>query len=259
MRTLNICIHFSSILLMGVFIWGCGLFSDNEFDVPNEDLVAMIAVFDNPDENGVYPAKLVLADYYNPTDYKIVTDKPIRAIEPVFSRDKTRILFGDVNSGIEDAGPQLTLYDVENENIQLLGIWGGIVTWNFEDSGIYFSNHPAVRILFYRFSNQTVDVIKYGDEYAVALKGQDTLIVFSHTVAETGQQFGFYFMDLEGNYLSRIDNPYLGFNSSKAYNPNWNDELGLFVYAEIDSTVSGSKISVTNLDGSYYETYTSGE
>ena len=115
MKALNIYIPFSSILFMGVFIWGCGLFSDNEFDVPNEDLVAMIAVFDNPDENGVYPAKLVLADYYNPTDYKIVTDKPIRAIEPVFSRDKTRILFGDVNSGIEDAGPQLTLYDVENE------------------------------------------------------------------------------------------------------------------------------------------------
>ena len=29
MRMLNICIHFSSILFMGLFIWGCGLFSDN--------------------------------------------------------------------------------------------------------------------------------------------------------------------------------------------------------------------------------------
>ena len=35
--------------------------------------------------------------------------------------------------------------------------------------------------------------------------------------------------------------------------------MGLFVYAQSDSTIPGYKISVTNLDGSYYRSYTSGE
>ncbi|KPK90332.1 hypothetical protein AMJ80_08545 [bacterium SM23_31] len=42
-------------------------------------------------------------------------------------------------------------------------------------------------------------------------------------------------------------------------NLNWNDKYGLFVYSEIDSSVEGRKISVTNLDGSYYRSYTSGD
>jgi Tol biopolymer transport system component len=70
-----------------------------------------------------------------------------------------------------------------------------------------------------------------------------------------GQPPGLYFMDLQGNYISRINNPHLygyGFPLT-----DWNNDLKLLVYTEMyKADVYRWKISVTNLDGSYYKNLT---
>ncbi len=103
-------------------------------------------------------------------------------------------------------------------------------------------------------------------EYPVGFTGQDTLIVFSDDTMSTQQPPGFYYMDSSGNYLGRIDNQHFEFIKGDQYSykkaawrPDWNEELGLVVYSQKDTTFQGTKIAVTNLDGTYYETFTSGQ
>ncbi|KPK90331.1 hypothetical protein AMJ80_08540 [bacterium SM23_31] len=229
-------------------------------------------------KNSGHSTHIVLVDFYNPKNYKIITDTTMIAVEPRFSNDKQKILFGDMIHYGYGSGPQFFLYNFEDEVFQPLfiksrmGPTGEKHIWNYDNSGFYFTKEPAwgfQEVLFYSFLNNNVSVIKEANGpfcvYVIGLKGQDTLIVFSNNTKDTGQPIGYYLMDLEGNYLSRINNTNLelinvkGINKKAAYNPNWNNKLGLFVYAQSDSTIPGYKISVTNLDGSYFRSYTSGE
>lgn len=95
---------------------------------------------------------------------------------------------------------------------------------------------------------------------------ENTLIVFSNDSLVTGQPPGYYLMNTNGNYISRVNNPHLlGRSKSgkllESYDLDCNSKLGLLVYGESFQSEYGigSKISVTNLDGSYYINYTSGE
>ena len=229
-----------------------------------KNLVAVTGYFV---KNGVHSTHIVLVDFYNPKNYKIITDTTMRAVEPRFSNDKRKILFGDMFHYGYDAGVGLVLYDLMNDTF--LPLYYRIVSfvppvWNYDDTGIYYSVYMG-GLLFYLFSIQASESLHGGQDFLpdwpVGLKGQDTIIVFAYKDGKPG----FYLADLNGNYLGTIDNPHLelinrnGINKKAAYNPNWNDKLGLFVYAQSDSTIPGYKISVTNLDGSYYRSYTSGE
>ena len=71
-------------------------------------------------------------------------------------------------------------------------------------------------------------------------------------------------MDFQGNYLSRINNPFLehivigSIIKKGALYPKWNADKELFVYMEMDTTIVGTRISTTDMYGEYYKTYTSG-
>lgn len=121
---------------------------------------------------------------------------------------------------------------------------------------------------FFNIFDNELKILKKSGAYSVfpiGLKGRDTLIVFSNNTEETGHPPGYCFMDLNGNYLSMINNPnfeYItrgGIRKKGQWNLNWNEKYGLFVYTEDDSTIQGYRISVTDLYGNYYRSYTSGD
>jgi len=280
---------------------------ENVFNVPLKDLVALTAVFNETDKVGNFVEKLVLLDYNDPANYKIVKllvdpddyfkyyrednpsvyeivtmDQTITAYAPKFSPDKTKILLGDQIRHAMDAGPHLFLYNIIEETGKLLFrddiMWplygNGISTvWNNDNTGFYFTRLPAPftfeqAVFYYDFFSKIPEFVyrsRYFAVYPEALISPDTLMVFSNDSLVTGQSPGFYFMDTNGNYLSRLNNPHLlGRSRSgmliKASGIDWNSRLRLLVYAEaIQTSHITFKISVTNLDGTYYINYTLGE
>jgi len=289
MKKIGILLVISSII---VSLPLCGLITGYDYNWTIDELiqkrpqnlVALVVDFGEKNENGQSFSRLVLVDFYNPAQYKIVMGGEYAPLyTPRFSLDKSKILFGDAFHGAYDAGPQFVLYDIQNETSQplfhlsgnkvepdeLVGIYQ---VWNYDNSGFYFTQEPAwffQDLFYYDFSEQKVRMVKGGKGYyyvrPMCMMGDDKLVVASTNTEETGQPRGYYLMDLEGNYISRIDNPNFEqivrnqLRKKGAWNLNWNDKSGLFVYTEDDSTIQGYKISVTNLDGSYHRSYTSGE
>ncbi len=222
--------------------------------------------------------QIVLIDYQNPANFKLITDDQNRNFYPRFSRDRTRLIY--LKEKPENtAGRRLVQYSLNGKYTELIDstfamihVVGNIpVVWSPDGSRIYFrfrsfffSDDPV----FYDFLNDKVNFLintPNESEYIVAFKGSDTLISFSNDTSTTHTPYGFYLMDLNGNYISYIDNPHLelinrnGVNLKGAYNVDWNNKLGLFVYAANDSTFPGYKIAITDLKGTTYKTYTSGE
>lgn len=279
-RAFLCCLVFGMTLLVS----GCDLFGqDDSFDVPPERLVALTAVYAETDTSGAPIQRIVLLDYDDPSRYKVVTPNDHVSVQPWFSRDKTMLVFGDVTTGVVSA-PQLVRYDHRAERTHALVVtgnqedipvtgWTARIVWNAEGTGFYFTHPPGAfsmrqLVLFYSFVEQRVETVRDAGESGVlpvAMKGRDTLIVFSNEQFYEGHgPLGYYFMDLEGAYLGRIDNPHLelinqgGINTKAAYSPAWNDTSRLFAIAYNDSTFSGYRIAVTTLDGAYYKEYTSG-
>jgi hypothetical protein len=168
------------------------------------------------------------------------------------------------------------LYDVRSKKITPLFLLpdhplvGGRVVWKPDGTGIYyrvvdFFLHDIFCFDFSSGNREKLTNTSDRAEWPVGFKGPDTLIVVSNDTATTRQPWGFYFMDLKGNYLSRIDNPHLdlinrdGINLKAVYNPDWSDEKGMFVCAASDSDHAGYRIAITNLDGSFYRIYTDGD
>ncbi|MFX0201744.1 MAG: hypothetical protein ACFFCW_37015 [Candidatus Hodarchaeota archaeon] len=221
--------------------------------------------------------QIVLINYDNPSVFKIITDNDHQNIEPVFSNDKTMLIYQDNKTGfVHD--PQLVLYNLKNGktkplmlNKQNMQLTGEGVVWSPDDNAIYFLFQEGILgstdIVCYDLKSETARWLTntFGpSEWPVGFKGLDTLIAFSNNKAATKEPLGFYFMDLNANYLSRINNPHLelvnrsGINLKAAYHPEWNDELDLLVYAQVDSAFPGIQIAVTNLDGTFYKTYSTG-
>ena len=223
--------------------------------------------------------QIYLVDINDPTHYKQVTDNNHQNAIPTFSPDHTRLIFLDLTSGFVH-NPQMVLYAITDDRIQPLELPNSghpfpvagnpPVVFSRDGAGFYFrvaGSWSGSEIVYYGFSENTMSALTFTpgpSEFVIGFKGADTLIIFSNDTATTHQPMGFYLMDLEANYLSFIDNPHLelinvdGVNKKAAYNPKWNDELGLFVFAHLDSTIPGYRIAITNLDGSFYQAYTSG-
>jgi hypothetical protein len=220
-----------------------------------QDLVAVTAYFE-----GEKVSKLVLVDFYNIKNYKIISDTTMFPRLPRFSRDKRKILFCDYRHHVYDYGTGLTLYDIVNETFQILYDQSGesVVcyeippVWNYDDSGFFTSSYMG-SIKYYRIEDQYISLISRG--FPIGLKGQDILIAFASSEVEPIKPPGYWLLDSEGNFISKIENTYLKVTKE---NLNWNDKLGFFIYAEYYSTTRGYKISVTDLYGNYYKSYTSG-
>lgn len=242
-----------------------------------KNLVAFTAVFDEKYENGRNFEKLVIADFNDPSSYKILTDTNIIASKPYFSRDKSKIIFGDISK--LDHDPQFVLYEYLTNQMELLEIpsthspiSGRNVVWNYNETGFYFSNSPPPftiqeDVLYYSLAEKSIIRVHFGKGYSVypvALLSIDTLIIFSNNTEETQQPVGYYLMDSNGNYIDKINNTHLdyinrnGIIKKGALNIEYSASSNLFVFAEIDSNVEGYKIAVTDFSGNYYKEYTAG-
>ncbi|KPK95540.1 hypothetical protein AMJ80_05005 [bacterium SM23_31] len=233
--------------------------------VPLNDVVAVTVRFNPPYAGGSTISKLVLLDYNNPTRYKIVGDLYMFAEYPRFSPDKSKILYVDRGKGSRH-DPAFLLYDVQNDSIKVLDSpmhpMGHLPLWKYDCSGFYYTNSYFAGTMFFRFSTKIREWIsseKGYIYYPLDIKGTDTLIVNGKNTEGDEKIRGVYFTDHEGSCLTLINNPYL--ETSKIFGKflRWSNDLGLIVYVENDTTLGGTKISVTNSDGSYYRCYTSGE
>ena len=232
-----------------------------------QDLVAVVGVFPEtvrPDGGGGNVQKLVLFDYYNPENYKIATDTTYRVTDPVFSHGKTKIIFGDTRRYIFDVGPSLVLYDIVQNTFERLLIpvastLAGInVVWDVNDMGFYFSNEPAFgqSVYYYDLSSNTHTAVSRQSPmrtYPVELLPPDTLIVFTNDTEVTEQPKGLYYMNTNGQFLSRINNGYL----KSGGKIKWNNTLQLFVFEELGHFLPNVymdwRIALTDRDGTYYK------
>lgn len=178
-----------------------------------KNLVAFTAVFNDTYISGRNYQKLVIADFYDPTNYTILTDTNIVALEAFFSKDKSEIIFGDDSQ--PSISPQLAPYNLSTNIYKFLGkqyfdypLSGKEVVWNQDGTGFYFAPlYWGVQVLFYSFSEKSVTTIR-DSASSVALIDRDTLIVHSST-EETNKPLAFYLMDVTGNLINRLNNPYL--------------------------------------------------
>ena len=273
--------------IITLFASGCELLSggEDEFDVPPERLMTMTAVYAETDSGGAPVQRIILLDYDDPSNYNVVTENDHASVQPLFSPSKQQIVFQDRSTGFVH-GPQfihytlatgevepLVMYFPSGAELQIAGLAGSAV-WHADEEGFYFTNpsqsfSARQDLLFYRFAERRYEVIHDAGGQTVipyTMKGQDTLVVFSGEQNYAGQgPLGYYFMDLEGNYLGLVDNPRLeyvnrdGVIKKGSLSPEWSDEVELFAVAYHDSTFEGYKIVVTDLNGSYWRELTSGE
>ena len=238
-----------------------------------QDLVVVAAVFtDNL-------RKLVLFDYYNPQNYKIVTDESFGAVYPVFSHDKKKIIFGDWNDWANEAGPALMLYDVVRDTVQPIiaenfysdnNLPGINMIWNADDTGFYFTwagDWYGQRILYYDFETRLYSHFYFNrgkDTYAVSLIPPDTLIVFTNDTLVTGQPEGLYYMSTNGQFLSRINIDKLVYYTPNNNHPypaglQWINSKQLFLISERGNFIPNYfitvRISISNRDGSFYKAF----
>ncbi len=223
--------------------------------------------------------QIYLVDYSDPTNFRRVTHNDHQNIAPTFSPDRTQLIYLDRSTGLVH-NDQLVLYDISSDSATPLVLPSengpfpvsgkAPIVFSPDYAGFYFrvgGSFSGDDIFYWDFTGQAMTNLtqtRDPSEYVIGHKGADTLIAFSNDATTTGQPMGFYLMDLEGNYLAYIDNPHLelinrdGVNKKVAYNPEWNDDSGLFAFAETDSTLAGYRIAVTDLYGTCYKSYTNG-
>ncbi|MFC1492529.1 hypothetical protein ACFL6O_01115 [candidate division KSB1 bacterium] len=265
-------------VILAVLIAGC--FSCGQINGPNDEiindvnnLIAFVAHFheEDPTSSGV-ESYLVLSDF---NDYKLVLNRDIASGNPKFSRDKTKIVGG---------GASLSVYDIQKDTVEqlyyrtdgdeLFQLEGYSIVWNYDNSGFYFTLsephwYTSQSIFFYTFSDQTVEQIYAGPITSIVpleLLDKNTLLVYSYDQSNIDFPVGFYKMDIISRELTLINNPYLrnmiernskGVLFLDAF--DWNEELELLVCSERHPNLDSNIISVTDLDGTYYKSYTSGD
>lgn len=248
--------------------------------IKRENAVTFIAVFNDPQYKIGFKRKLVIADFYNPSNFTILSPDTVGfTVPPKFSPDKSKILFAVISREVLH-NYQFYCYDLISQKIWALEknsleptdrfVYGVYPIWNSEESGFYFSKSSSFAgrtVLFYNFYDKSEQLLRpYSSSsvYVVGIAGKDTLIVFSNDRKFDGQ-WGHYFTDKNLNYIRRIKTQYLdmiiknGVIVKFSNFADWRKDLNLIAFSETDSTARGYKISVSDFEGNYYRSYTFGE
>ncbi|MFC1728940.1 hypothetical protein ACFL6I_01270 [candidate division KSB1 bacterium] len=221
--------------------------------------VAATAAF--REAEGEYLYELVLIDVYDPENYLIATDGDVQAEQPMFSHDKSKIAFLNLNSSFVHSGivtyydlADNTLYPMYFEDFPVLGDFP--IAWKHDDSGFYYYGYYNKTMFTDITSQQSVNVYDPGGN-PMSLKsviGTDTLVIFTasdiHIEDVTYESHGLYIWNIRSNTVSKIANPHLDYKA--AHITDWNEELRLFAYTEYPEL----NIAVTDLHGDYYKRYT---
>lgn len=285
-RPLSYCLLLACCLLLASFPISCGILDADDPEPTRETRwIAVTAVYSEINEFGAPIQRIALVDFDQPSNYRVLAYDSVTAAErPRLSPNEQFVVFENHVTGL-GTSPHISLLDLETEEVR--GLFFGdsgrasiplqgkldAFAWDPGGRGFYAAQHgPAgfgAYVYYYDIGKASFEpvgtmtfrstVVPYG------LLGRDSLIVFSDDPSAPGSGKGYFIMDLEGRYLARIDNPQLehinigGITKWGAYYPTWNDDLKLFTFSRVDSTVRGFKIAVTDLEGSPYREYTSGE
>jgi Tol biopolymer transport system component len=238
----------------------------------------MTAVYEETLEGGRPIQRLVVADVQNPLNYRVLWKAGKSAERPCFGPEKKRLLFENYKGALTGSDGVITLLDLESGEVRPLvdsteggrrPIQGklGACVWSANGSGFYYTAYAGGGFAYPAYYDleegktispfpQTNDVV-----FAKARMGRDTLVVRTGNEEcqeawdkeEEFQCSPFFLMTPKGQYISHLNSPYFTLTQKQGiYNLDWNDELKLFALTYNDTTSTGWKIAVTNLDGSYW-------
>lgn len=274
------CIHLRNsaflCVLISLAIASCSLLGEDDREAKTTRWVTATAVYDEVNQNGAPVQRIALIDFDDPSNFRILARDSVTFGErPRFSPDKQRIIFENRVTPVS-AGGHLTLLQVMSENTRLLYLPGNDKpgppfigrlnesAWTADGTGLFSTSYGAL----YRYDIETglVETIGMGG-ILYDLKGSDSLLVRS--VAPGDSVRTFLFLDTKtGKFLERIENDHLRFvpddNSGwnrAVHNAAYNDKDSLIAFEVHESTDDGftARIAVTDLGGSFFRTYTSGD
>lgn len=228
---------------------------------PEEEAPGLFAFSAEFTLDGELRPRIILAPFDNPSAYQIIDD--LFGYDPRFSPDKSKILFWGYG---EDVGPNAYIYHIDDQSTEpvidfeepdsLLTTELETAVWDAAGTGFYFNRRSDLftdhRTFYYAFED-SIDVFVHNLVQPVDRISPDTLLV-----KDPGDFF--LFVPKSGD-LIRLDNPHLDFVAS-FYSPrsiDWSERRRLFVIVQGQWDTPGSRIAITNLDGSVYRELTSGE
>lgn len=267
---------YSGILLLAFFIeTGCdSIFSPEDDKNSTENLVAFSATFSDSSDGTLFH-QLIVADFNDPENFEVLNNEKLVRLGPVFSGDKSKILFGV--PGLADGGYKIESYDLLTNQFDPLivvnhdeftdprPLYGADIVFNHEGTGFYYNKtYWSQGVYFYSFADSSSRTLRRS-VYPVAQIDNETLLVFGDsTTDDQSLDLGFYLIDTNGDYLEKINNAHLETRTNNniitrsVQNLDHNPSTNLLVFSYSDSTLSGSKIVVTDLTGDYYKEYTQG-
>ena len=141
------------ILASCLLFAACDVFEDEpQFDeVPPERLVAFTAVYAETDSGGAPLERVILADYENPSVYKVISDPEGISRSGRLSPSKRQIIFGDRKNGSVHA-PHLIQYEIAGDTTTSLYLrfLDGVrlslvaplanVVWSPDEAGFFATN-----------------------------------------------------------------------------------------------------------------------
>ena len=208
---------------------------------------------------------------------KNITNNDHSNTEPVFSNGKERLVFSDRTLWLNANFAQL-MYNFSNNSIIQLSVvdntlplvYSHVKLWHPSNNSLYFDffvgHTGATDVYSYKFDTKRIEGINLDPLITITPIGilhTDTLIVTA--VDKTLNIYGVYRMDLEGNIHRKFNNPHFDrpfVDGRVLYGPyrfHYSMELSQFLLAIRKENERGFRIAATNIDGSYYEEFTSGE
>ncbi len=285
------------LLLLSSAVSGCSL-TEEELQQPVDRWIAMTAVYEESLESGAPVQRVALVNFDDPRRYRILArDSLTAAHRPRLSPNREWLVvenhvtsFGSsawlnlINVTSEVVIPLLSITDGPIREAPLYGTLSAHV-WKPDGTGFYGTRFEVVPVSFEYWaeydgesygSDGTQEATNFGLPYG--LKGADSLLVLA-AAPDGSSSVGFHFLNGRTyDYLEPIDNQHLQFVpragnpgtpewdgwKHQVHNPALNNESGLIAYrliadAEEESSPSRRGIAVTNMDGTFYREFDSGD
>ncbi|MFT5142452.1 MAG: hypothetical protein ACI80V_001348 [Rhodothermales bacterium] len=236
--------------------------------------VALVALVPDPEGTGAVYQRIALASYQKREITEFLTPPSRRTQRPLFSPDRLQLVFESFDQGSSHA-PRLVLLDLESKRpspLLVVGaggesdpLFGSDPVWSLGGGGFYYNLFNPFgaesRSWSYNLSDSTKE--RVGEDIyslqVLADLGEGTLLVFA---GGESVRNGIY--TYRGGAIAPVGNPYLayvnshGINTQVAFSFDWEPDLGLLVFAQHDSSLAGSRIMESSLDGDHLVIHTSG-
>ena len=244
----------------------------NDPSIPSDFFAVTAHYYENGDSH------IYLVDYNNPSKFTRITSGNSNHEVPKFSPDRGSLLYGDFNIGAAH-NPGVVVYSLPDASHDTLMVNDGRypyvlvgrdIVWNPDGTMIYFyfSSHmglPNIHIYDLRTTEYTIlrQSVEFG-ETVIGFFEPEMMIVYTNDTVRTGEPAGYFYMDLNGEYHGRINNPHLErivtdhVTKKAPWYMNYSRHNNLFAFTQVDSSTPGYEIALTNLDGTYYKRFTSG-